>query len=162
MATMVQKRQQFIRYCRGHIGKKEINMRDVAEMALKMGWRLPKPVHPLDLLARQFADAAREETRSAKETKRVYKANLSITKRLPDGKQLALWFDVDDNPPRNRMLKALSQYREQMVGEAVIGINTAEHWSRNHPDQIPLPFDADLTDDAKWRISGQDEEDKAS
>jgi hypothetical protein len=56
MATAVQKKQKFIRYFREQTGAKEWNMHDVAIMAHKMGWPLPKPLDPLDLLAKQFAD----------------------------------------------------------------------------------------------------------
>jgi hypothetical protein len=156
MATAIQRRQRFIRYYKEQTGKKEINMREVAEFAHKMGWPLPKPVDPMDLFAKQFAEAAREETRTDKVTKRPYKANLAITRRLANGKQLAFWFDVDDDAPRQRMVKGLTLYREQMVSEAVIGTNTADHWNRLHPDQEPLPFPTDLTDDVEWRLNAPD------
>jgi hypothetical protein len=105
------------------------------------------------MLAKQFSEAAGEETRIDKETKRVYKANLAITEKAKDGHQLTLWIDVDDNPPRHRMAKGLYLYREQMVGEAVIGKNTADHWNRRNPNQIPLPFETDLTEDVNERLS---------
>src|ERR1035438_431889 len=150
MATAVQKKQKFIRYFREQTGAKEWNMHDVAIMAHKMGWPLPKPLDPLDLLAKQFADAAREETREDKATKKPYKANLAFARRLATGKQLWLWFDVDD-ATRPQMVKGLHLYREQIVSEAVIGVNTAEHWSRTHPDQRRLPFVTDLSNDVKER-----------
>jgi hypothetical protein len=157
MSTAAEKRQAFIRYYKRQTGAKEITMREVAAFAKKMGWKMPTPPDPLDMLAKQFSDSAGEEARTDKETKRTYKANLAITERH-SGKQTTLWIDVDDNPPRHRMLKGLHLYREQMVGEAVIGKNTADHWNRNNPDQIPLPFDTDLTDDVNWRQNAPIEE----
>jgi hypothetical protein len=59
--TKLQKRQRFIHYYKEQTGQKEINMRDVALFAQKMGWRLPKPPTGLDMLAKQFAQAANEE-----------------------------------------------------------------------------------------------------
>ncbi len=59
------------------------------------------------------------------------------------------------------MLKGLHLYREQMVGEALIGKNTAEHWNKNNPDQEQLPFDTDLTDDVNWRRNAPVEVGKA-
>jgi len=153
MSTAAQRRQNFIRFFREKTGTKEWNMRDVAEMAQKMGWPLPKQADPLDLLAKQFADAAGEETREDKVTKRPYKANLNFTKRSGDGKQLWLWFDVDD-ATRHQMVKGVRLYREQMVSEAVIAVNTVEHWNRHHVDQKPLPFVTDLTDDVQERLHG--------
>lgn len=150
MSTAVERRQKFIRYFREQTGAREWNMHDVAKMAHKMGWPLPKPEDPLDMMAKQFADAAREETREDKATKKPYKANLAFARRRKDGKQLWLWFDVDD-ASRPQMVKGLHLYREQMVSEAVIGVNTAEHWNRDNPDQRPLPFVTDLTDDVAER-----------
>jgi hypothetical protein len=152
MSTAAEKRQAFIRYYKRETGAVEVTMREVAVHAKKMGWKMPVPPDPLEMLAKQFADAAGEETRTDKETKRAYKANLAITERR-SGKQMTFWIDVDDNPPRHRMQKGLHLYREQMVGEAIIGKNTADHWNRNNPDQIPLPFDPDLTDDVNWRLN---------
>jgi hypothetical protein len=157
MATAAEKRQAFIRYFKRQTGALEVNMKEVAAMAKKMGWKMPVPPDPLEMLAKQFSEAAGEETRTERESKRVYKANLAITERR-QGKQMTLWIDVDDNPPRHRMLKGLHLYREQMVGEATIGKNTADHWNGNNPAQEPLPFDTDLTDDVKWRLHAPVEE----
>lgn len=148
--TLVEKRQKFIRFFRRKTGATEWTMRDVAEMANKMGWPLPKPEDPLEILARQFSDAAREEMRTDKLTKQRYKANLAFKKKLGGGKQLWLWFDVDD-ATRDQMVKGINLYREQMVSEAEIGANTVEHWNRTHPEQPGLPFDADLTPDLEER-----------
>jgi hypothetical protein len=158
MSTAAQKRQTFIRYFREQTGAKEWNMRDVAEMAHKMGWPLPKPADPLDLLAKQFADAAGEETREDKVTKKPYKANLAFYRRRSDGKQLWLWFDVDD-ATRPQMTKGVKLYRETLVSGAVIGVNTVEHWNRCHPDQMRLKFVTDLTSDVDERqhVTEQDE-----
>lgn len=43
-------------------------------------------------------------------------------------------------------MKSLTEYRERMVSEAVIGTNIADHWSRFHPYEQPLLFDNDLRD----------------
>lgn len=153
MSTAAERKQKFIRYFREQTGAKEWNMRDVAEMAVKMGMPLPKPVDPLDMLAKQFSDAAGEETREDKVTKKPYKANLSFARRSSDGKQLWLWFDVDD-ATRPQMKKGLRNYRELLVSGMVIGVNTAEHWNRCHPDQQELPFVTDLTDDVAERRHG--------
>src|SRR6185437_5206185 len=108
MATMVQKRQQFIRYYREQTGATEINMRDVAVFARDNGWKMPVPQDPLDMLAKQFSEAAGEETREDNHTKQVYKANLAITDRQKDGSQMTFWVDVDDDEvPRHRIAKGL-------------------------------------------------------
>jgi hypothetical protein len=161
MATKIERMQRFIHYYRQQTKKAEIDMHDVARLAEKMGWKLPVPPEPIDLLAKQFVDAAREETQVDKKTKRPYRANLAITRRGADGKQLGFWIETD-NATRDQMVKALTLYRDQMVSEAVIGADTADHWNRTHPNQLPLPFENDLTDDVKWRRNAPDEGEKAS
>ena len=161
MSNRLERKQRFIRYYKEQTGKEEVDMKDVARFAKKMGWELPIPPDPLDLLAKQFADAAREETRVDKSTKRPYRANLAISKKLPDGQMVFAWIDTDE-APRHKMVKALMLYRDQMVGEAVIGTDTAEHWNRINPSQRPLDFPTDLTDDVQWRRNAptEDEEGK--
>jgi hypothetical protein len=80
-----------------------------------------------------------------------------MTQRLKDGKQLALWIDTDE-ANRSQMAAAINKYREQMVGEAEIGTNTVEHWNRINPDQPPLPFPLDFTDEVEWRKNATVEE----
>jgi hypothetical protein len=76
-------------------GKTEVDMNDLALFASNMGWDLPVPPSPIEMLAKRFSDAAREDIRVDKKTKRPYRAALSIRKTLPDGKQLHLWIDTD-------------------------------------------------------------------
>ena len=159
--TRAEKMQAFFRYYREHAGNSTVTARELAEAAHKIGWALPKPVDPMDLFAKQFAEAIGEETRIDKVTKRPYKANLSFKRRTANGKQLAFWFEVDAHPPRRLMVKGLNEYREQMVGEAVIGTNTADHWSRLNPGEQPLLFDTDLTEDVNWRLNAPPEDEKA-
>ena len=152
MATALERKQKFIRYFRKVTGANEVDMHEVAKMAHQMGWSLPKPKDPFELFAQQFSEAARMETRQDKATKQTYKANLAYIKRTAGDKQLWLWFDVDE-ATRAQMVKGLHLYREQMVGEAMVGVNTAAHWNRNNPDQQKLPFETDLTPDVNERLS---------
>jgi hypothetical protein len=103
--------------------KSVVTMAEVAHAAILQGWPTPPPVSGEERLTKNFVDAAREEIRYDKKTKRPYRANLAMTQRLKNGKQLALWIDTDD-ATRSQMVLAISKYREQMVGEAEIGTNT--------------------------------------
>ncbi|QHN03494.1 hypothetical protein FTO74_09030 [Granulicella sp. WH15] len=150
MSTAIQRRQAFIRHVRKVKGTSEATMQEVAEMARQMGWPLPKPIDPMEIFAKQFADAAREETRHDKVTNKVYKANLAYARKNSDGKQLWFWFDVDE-ASRAQMLKGLHHYREQMVSEAIVGVNTAEHWNRMNPRQMELQFVTNLSQDVAER-----------
>jgi hypothetical protein len=71
--------------------------------------------------------------------------------------QLPLWIDTDE-ASRSQMIMALHKYREQMLGEAVIGTNTANHWNRVNPDQKPLPFPTDLAEEVQWRLNAPEED----
>ena len=57
-----QEKQRFIRYYKDQTGELEIDMHKVAEFAKSKGWKMPVPPSEIDLLAKQFTDAAREET----------------------------------------------------------------------------------------------------
>jgi hypothetical protein len=147
--------QAFIRYYKRENQVTEVKMAEVAVFAAKKGWKVPPPVSGIDRLAKQFGEAAREEVRYDKKTKRPYRANLCIP-------QLALWIDTDE-ADRDRMVMAMAKYREQMIGEAVIGTNTVEHWNQIHPEQLPIPFPLDFADETEWRRNAPPDDDaKAS
>src|SRR5262245_52201220 len=81
--------QCIIRHFKDELGKKEVDMHEVAEWAVKRGMKLPTPAEPIDLLAREFSRAAREEIRHDSTTGRPYRANhaMSVTQ---GGKQMTL------------------------------------------------------------------------
>lgn len=63
MTTKNEHMQRLTRLFKEERMVKEVDMKDVAKFAVSKGWRLPTPTNPIDLLARQFADAARAEIR---------------------------------------------------------------------------------------------------
>lgn len=148
--------RQFVRWYKHEHKKTAVSMAEVAQEAIARGWKLPPPISGEERLTRQFADAEREEIRYDKETKEPYRGNLALTQRLKDGTQQSLWIDTDE-ADRQQMKWALHKYREQMIGEAVIGTNTAEHWNRTHPEQQPLPFPTDFADEVQWRKNAPEE-----
>lgn len=155
--TKLEEKQAFVRYYKRENKKTVITMAEVAKAAIAQGWPVPPPVSGEDRLAKQFAEAEREEIRYDKKTKRPYRANLAMTQRLKDGTQLALWIDTDE-ASRSQMVLALAKYREQMIGEALIGTDTVEHWNRINPSDKPLQFPLDFTDEAEWRRNAPVEE----
>lgn len=160
MATKAVQMQRVIRQYKFENKTSEVDMREVAKYAASKGWPLPIPLDPIDMLAKKFSEAAREEIRIDKKTKRPYRGNLAVTEWRGE-EQKTLWIDTD-SAPRSRMVKALHRYREQMIGEAVMGTNTAEHWNSVNPGQLPLVFDTDLTEDVKWRLNGEEEPGKVA
>lgn len=146
MQTKAQQRQAIIRRYREETGKQSWDMHDVAEYAIRLGVKPPKPKTPVALLAELFSAAAREESGKDEVTGRPYRVNFAVT--TWSGKdQMTLWHTLDD-APRPTAHKGLMQRREQMVGDAVSLSDDALRWNRMHPDdeqiQIPLDFEFDV------------------
>lgn len=133
-------------------GKTEIDMHDVARFATSKGWEQPEPIDPIDRLARAFSRAAREQTKKDPVTGRPVRVNHAVI----NGQQ-TLWYDID-TAPRRAMHKALTQRREQVIGDVVQLTFDAEYWSASHPTEAPIEIQADFTPDVEWRKNAEPEE----
>lgn len=141
--------QLVIRYFKQVTGKTEVTMREVAQFAIKRGWPLPLPLDPLDRLAKQFSEAAREEVRQDKETGKPYRVNHAVS-TVKNGEQTTFWVDLDE-AKRHHVVKSAHQLREQMVGAAYQLSLDLDHWNSVNLDQEPVTVPLDLTDDVEWR-----------
>jgi hypothetical protein len=160
MATKHQKMQRLIHYYKDQTGKTEIDMKEVAKFAVAKGWPLPTPAKPLDLLAKEFSQAAREEMRYDKKTGKPYRANHALP-IMQGEQQLHLWIDIDE-APRKPMLKSLILRREQMVNDGLQLSLDTDHWNSIHQDEEPINIPMDFTDDILWRKNAPEELKKAS
>lgn len=160
MKTKKEKMQDFVRFYREKTGKISVDMREVAEYAHQMGWQLPKPKSAVDLLAAQFSESQREEVRKDSVTGRPYRANLAVTE-WQGNTQTVLWTDIEV-ASRKVAHRSLTQYREQMIGEAVHMKLTADHWNRINPSEEPINMMLDFTDDVTWRLAVPIDDDKAA
>jgi hypothetical protein len=126
------------------------------------GWPLPRPRSPLDLLAQQLAEAAREETRRDSNTGRTYRANHSYSV-TQGGQQLHLWIDIDE-ADRGPFLKSAVTRREQMVGDGLQLTLDIMHWNSINPEKEAIELPMDLTFDIELRLNApdEDEEDEAA
>jgi hypothetical protein len=160
MATKQQLMQQLIRQYKAETGKKEVDMHDVATWAVAHGFKAPPPIDPIDRLAKDFSQAAREEIRHDKDTGRPYRANhaVPITQK---GQTSFWWVDIDERPPRKHMLKSLMQRREQMIGDGLQLTLDADHWNSINPVEEPIVVPMDFTDDIEWRKNAPDDGKKA-
>lgn len=149
--TKSEKMQDFVRFVKEKHGVVSVDMRTVAAEAEKLGWKMPKPKTPIDLLAAQFSDAQREEIRKDEETGHPYRANLAVS-TWKDNVQSVLWTDIDV-APRHTAHMALSQYRKQMIGEAVQMTLTADHWNRKNPTEEPIKPELDFGPDVEWELN---------
>jgi hypothetical protein len=147
--------QRIIRYFKDELAQKDVDMNEVARWAVARGWPLPKPTDPIERLAQEFSKAAREEIRHDSKTGKPYRANHAIT-FTQDNRQTARWFDIDEDPPRPKMLKSLVQRREQMVGDGLQLALDASHWNGAHPKDEPIQLSFDFTLDIEWRKNAPD------
>jgi hypothetical protein len=156
--TKHEERQRLIRYYRQVTGITDVDMKEVAKFAVaKMGWKLPKPTDPYELLGRQFSDSAREETRRDKKTGRPYRANHQYIVNQGD-QTIHLWIDIDEpTATRKKMHMSLTLRREQMVSDGLQLTFDAEHWNSANSNEEPIQMIMDLTDDVEWRKNGPDE-----
>ena len=94
-------------------GVTDIVMHDVAVWAEKRGWKMPKPVTAVELLARRLARAAREQTRKDAKSGMPYHSNHAY-KAPRDGETTTYWVDIDENPPRPIVERSAKNRRDQM------------------------------------------------
>jgi hypothetical protein len=152
--------QRFIRHYKEETGEREIDMHKVAEYAKTMGWKMPTPPSDIELLAKQFTEAAREETDFDNTTGRPYRIYHAIPQKSG---QLNLFVYVDiQDATRNQMLKSTVNRREQMVSDGVQLRFDLEHWNRINPSEEPIVLPMDLTPDIEWRKNAEDDDDKAA
>ena len=147
MASKTKQMQRMIRQYKDETGEKEVDMHKVAQWAAGKGWPLSQPTDPIEVLAKQFSRAARQEIRRDKATGLPYRANHAV---YQPGSQLCFWVDIDE-APRRPMLKSLVTRREQMVGDGLQLTLDGEHWNRIHSDEEPIVMPMDFTDDVEWR-----------
>lgn len=148
--TRHEEMQAFVRHYKRENKKTAVTMAEVAAAAIKMGMKAPPPITAEERLAKQFAAAEREETDVDKKTNRPYRSNLCYSKPNKLGEQIAFWVSTDD-ASRNEAEMWMKKYREQMIGEAVIGTDTIDHWNRKNPEAEPLQFELNFTDETQWR-----------
>ena len=157
MSSKQKEMQRLIRHYKDEKGVVEVDMKEVAKFAMQKGWPMPKPKSPLDMLAKQFTGAARQEIKHDEQTGRPYRVNHAVAYKQGND-TLHLWIDIDDPAvTRAKMQKSLTLRREQMVGDGLQLSYDADHWNTTHPEEeIQLEFD--LSFDIELRKSTEDAE----
>lgn len=153
MTTRSQELQRIIKLYKSETGETEVDMHKVALYWKEKGWPLPNPTDPVELLAAEFARAARDEIKRDKVTGRPYRVNHAI----PTSGQGKLWIDIDDEDvTRSKMSMSLTNRREQMVGDALQLTLDADHWNSIRQSEEPIKIMLDFTDDVEWRKNGDE------
>jgi hypothetical protein len=159
MATKKVEMQRFARWYREKVGY-DASMQEVALAAKAAGWPMPKPKDPIDLLAKAFAEAEREEMRYDEVLGASYNANICYQVQKGD-KQITLWGDTD-KADLNKIEKNKTLRRDQVVGDLLqIKINLL-HWNRINPDQKPVDIELDFTPDIEWKLNAPKEGNQAA
>lgn len=150
--TKNERLQALIQLYKTETGEKSVDMEKVADWAIRRGVAMPKPKSARDMLAAQFADAARAEFRVDEKTGLSYRANHAMRQRAHDGRQSVLWFDIED-ATRPQMLYSLSDRRQQMVGDAVHLKIDEMIWNSKHPEEEQIQQDMDFNYDVEERLN---------
>lgn len=153
-----QERQRFIRYYKDETGEREIDMHKVAEFAKKKGWKMPTPPSDIDLLAKQFTEAASAETEYSKKTGRPYRVYHAVPAGVGQP-NLFVYVAIQD-ATRNQMLKSCVNRREQMVSDGLQLSFDMEHWNSLNEKEKPIDLPMDLAMDIEIRKAAADEPDE--
>lgn len=157
MATKKEQMQRFARYMREKEGR-DLTSQELAQAAKAAGWKLPKPKDPLDILAKEFAEAERDEIKYDEETGDPYRANISY--KLTQGGE-TFWGDID-KASRPKMLANVALRREQMIGDGLQLTRDANHWNRINPNKEPVQVELDFTDEVQWKMNAPKEGEEAA
>lgn len=162
--SKVAERQRFIRYWQEQTGEAEIDLHGVAELAMKLGWDAPPPVSPVERLAKQFKDAARQDVRYDRKTGRPYRGYHAVPKQGKDGQLSFSYIDIDDpqTKPEN-FRKACVMRREQAVDDMLQLFFDQTHWNDTRaPEQAVEVLPADLGFDIELRLASRDDRPEAA
>jgi len=153
MSTKHKEMQFLIREWKKTTGNTEIDMHEVARYAISKGWPAPAPISPEERLAREFSQAAREETKQDSKTGQVYRVYHAV--KLDGQGQGVFWVDIDE-APRKHMVKSAFARREQVVGDMVQLTLDLAHWNRVNPKEQPIVLETDVTPDVNERLASAD------
>jgi hypothetical protein len=156
--SKIKDKQRVIRAWKDETGETAIDMHKVALWAVAKGWPLPTPQKPIDILAKQFADAGREQIEHDPETGNPYRVYHSVPVKI-GGQLTFLWYDIHE-ATRKVMHKSLINRREQMVSDGVQLTFDAMYWAKCHPNEKPIDLPMDLTEDIEWRKNAPKDDDE--
>ncbi|MES9902744.1 MAG: hypothetical protein ABW168_08685 [Sedimenticola sp.] len=162
--SKVNDRQRFIRYWMDKTGNTEVDMHEVAKMAIDMGWEAPPPITEEERLAKQFKDAARQDIRYDKKTGNPYRGYHAVPKSSAGGQLSFLYLDIDDPKAKPKSFrKACVMRREQSIDDQVQLRLDQLHWNdERSPEQQVEILPADMEFDVELRLATMGETEDAA
>lgn len=125
-----------------------VDPHEVAAWAYSKGLMKPNHKTIVDVIAADIAQVFREEYRVDKLGRR-YRAKHAVKSKI-NGKQMALWADMDDkNAPRSHFVKSFAQRRQMIVGDCVQLKTDIDVYNCKNPAEEPIQTVLDFTDDVK-------------
>lgn len=147
------KKQEMQRWCRTFREQegRDLSNHELAHRLKGIGWEMPKPKDPLDLLAKQISDAEAEEMVFDEELNDSVNRNICYQVDV-NGEKVTLWTELD-TATRNKVEKNKTLRRDQMVGDAYSSSLILLRWNRLHPKEEPVQMDLDFGPDVEWRLN---------
>ena len=158
MATKKVLMQRFARNYREQHG--DSTTHELAIAWRKIGGQMPKPRDVIDILAKEFADAEREELAFDEVLGESYNANICYEVFVGD-KVETRWTDTD-TAGRDKIVKNAALRRNQVVNDLVRASATLMHWNRLHPDEEPVQMELDFGPDVEWKLAAPGVDEQAS
>lgn len=143
---------------------RDLTAHEIAEMLKAIGWPMPKPKDPIDVLAKQVSEALSEETVFDEVLGEPVSVNICYPVEpgsKSDGKPDYRWTGLDEAPrDKGEMNKTLR--RDNMVGDAYKSTLILMRWNRMHPKEEPVQLDLDLGPDVEWRLAAKEQSSDAA
>jgi hypothetical protein len=153
-------RQRLIRQYQNETGESELDMKKVVAFAVRLGWPMPRPQDPLEVLAKEFSEAARQKYDKDKKTGRPYRVYHAVPAQDERGQGAFVWIDIDDPATTAKNFrKSAVMRREQMVDDGVQLSLDLDHWNSIRPEEDHLTLPMDISPDIEWRKNAMDDDD---
>jgi hypothetical protein len=160
--SKVSERQKFIRHWMDVTGETEIDMKAVAKMALKMGWKPPPPITEEDRLEQQFKDAARQDIRHNNKTGRPYRGYHAVPKYTEEGQLTFSYIDIDQPHTKPESFRKACVFRREQTVDDVVQLRLDQlHWNSQRPTSQHVELlPADMEFDIDIRLAENDGDDE--
>lgn len=150
MATKKVLMQRFARNYRERHGR-DTTSHELALAWKKIGGQMPKPKDVVDILAKEFASAEREELEFDDVLGESYNANICYEEQVGD--KVETYWTNTDTASRGKVVKNAALRRNQVVGDLLRATVTLMHWNRIHPNEEPVQMELDFAPDIDWKLN---------